>query len=155
NRHGTYDVFVIPVQGGRPRRLTYDSADDFVTGWSPDGKTILFASTRLTDFPSRQELYAIPASGGRPVRISAHEGREGAYSPRGDRIAYVRGPGTWYRKGYRGSANDDIWLCQSDGANNVRFTNFIGQDNHPQWSRDGKTLYWVSESFGTPANIVR
>src|SRR4051812_14612165 len=26
NRHGSYDVFVVPVQGGSPRRLTYDSA---------------------------------------------------------------------------------------------------------------------------------
>src|ERR1700741_4198096 len=31
-RHGTYDVFVVPVEGGKPRRLTYDAADDFVTG---------------------------------------------------------------------------------------------------------------------------
>src|SRR4051812_13782730 len=26
NRHGQYDVFVMPVQGGRPTRLTFDSA---------------------------------------------------------------------------------------------------------------------------------
>src|ERR1700676_5214370 len=24
NRYGSYDVFVIPAQGGKPRRLTYD-----------------------------------------------------------------------------------------------------------------------------------
>src|SRR4051812_11355842 len=35
NRHGSYDVYVVPVQGGRPRRLTFDSANDMVTGWSP------------------------------------------------------------------------------------------------------------------------
>src|SRR4051812_35079969 len=28
NRHGNYDVFVVPVEGGRPTRLTHDSADD-------------------------------------------------------------------------------------------------------------------------------
>src|SRR5258708_15400855 len=38
NRHGSYDVFVVPVQGGKPRRLTFDSAADLVTGWAPDGK---------------------------------------------------------------------------------------------------------------------
>src|SRR5262249_26469133 len=26
NRHGSYDVFVVPVQGGKPKRLTFDSA---------------------------------------------------------------------------------------------------------------------------------
>jgi tricorn protease len=155
NRHGTYDVFVIPVEGGRPKRLTFDSADDFVTGWSPDSKSVLFASTRLTEYPYRQELYTIPAAGGRAVRVSAFEGREGAFSPSGDQIAFVRGPGTWYRKGYRGSSNDDIWISSADGTNNRQFTSFNGQDNHPQWSADGKTLYWVSECLGTPANIVR
>ncbi len=155
NRHGTYDVFVVAVQGGRPKRLTYDSADDLVTGWSPDGKSILFTSTRQTDYPYRQELYTIPVNGGRAVRVSAFEGREGAFSPSGEKIAYVRGPGTWYRKGYRGSSNDDVWISDADGRNNRQFTSFNGQDNYPQWSPDGKTLYWVSETLGTPANIVR
>src|SRR6516164_5920909 len=30
NRHGSYDVFVVAAQGGKPRRLTYDSAADLV-----------------------------------------------------------------------------------------------------------------------------
>src|SRR5262249_46157440 len=33
NRHGSYDVFVVPVRGGKPRRLTFDSAADLVCGW--------------------------------------------------------------------------------------------------------------------------
>ena len=155
NRHGTYDVFVIASQGGRPVRLTYDSADDYVTGWAPDGKSVLFASTRELDFPFRQELFTVSAKGGRPVRVSAYEGREGTFSPKGDLLAYVRGPGTWYRKGYRGSSNDDVWVCNADGANNRQVTTFNAQDNYPQWSADGRTLYWVSECLGTPANIVR
>src|SRR5271163_1366766 len=36
NRHGTYDVFVVSAQGGRPRRLTVDSSDDIAVGWTPD-----------------------------------------------------------------------------------------------------------------------
>jgi tricorn protease len=155
NRHGSYDVYVVSVHGGRPRRLTTDSAADLVCGWSPDGKNVLFASTRSTDFPPGYELYSVPVEGGRAKRITAAEGREGTYSPSGDRIAYVRGPGTWYRKGYRGSSNDDIWVCNPDGTNHRRVTNFAGQDNSPMWSADGKSLYYVSEVYGTPANIVR
>ncbi len=155
NRHGSYDVFVMSAQGGRPTRLTFDSAADHVCGWTPDGKAVLFSSTRSTAFPSTYELYAVPVGGGRVRRVSAAEGKEGVFSPRGDRIAYVRGPGTWYRKGYRGSSNDDIWICNADGTGNRRFTDFNGQDTSPMWAPDGKTLYYVSECWGTPANIVR
>ena len=134
NRHGQYDVFVIPVKGGRPKRLTFDSADDHVTGWSPDSGSILFMSSREIDLPYKVELYSISLAGGQPKRISVFEGRDGSYSPKGDQIAYVRGPGTWYRKGYHGSSNDDIWICDADGSNNRRLTTHNGQDNYPNWS---------------------
>jgi tricorn protease len=155
NRHGSYNVFVVSIRGGHPRRLTFDSDNDLVNGWSPDGKHILFASTRSVAFPPSFELYTVPVEGGMVHRVSADEGKEGVYSPDGAHIAYVRGPGAWYRKGYRGSANDDLWVCDADGSHNRRLTNFAGQDNSPMWSADGKTLYYVSEYYGTPANIVR
>jgi tricorn protease len=154
NRHGSYDVFVVPVRGGRPRRLTSDSANDIPTGWSPDGKHILFTSTRSPSFPPQSELYSVPVEGGRARRITTAEGREGVYSPRGDRIAYVRGPGAWYRRNYRGSSNNDIWLCNADGHNNRQLTTFNGQDGSPMWAPDGRTLFYVSEVFGT-ANVVK
>lgn len=155
NRHGSYDIFVVGVEGGRPRRLTFDSSPDFVNGWSPDGKHILFTSPRSVAYPYRYELFSVPVEGGRVQQISTFEGKDGTFSPKGDRIAYVRGPGTWYRKGYRGSSNDDIWVCNADGTNNTHLTKFDGQDSSPMWSADGQFIYYVSEYFGTPANIVR
>src|SRR5688572_21738928 len=61
NRHGQYDVFVVPVQGGKPKRLTFDSAHDYVTGWTPDGKSVVFSSTRSTSYPYSFEPFTIPA----------------------------------------------------------------------------------------------
>lgn len=155
NRHGSYDVFVVPAVGGKPQRLTFDSATDLVTGWTPDGKQVLFASTRGAAFPAGFELYTVPVEGSRVRRLSACEGKEGVFSPKGDKLAYVRGSGTWYRKGYRGSSNDDLWVCNADGTNNQQLTTFNGQDTSPMWSPDGRFVYYVSEQFGTPANVVR
>jgi tricorn protease len=154
NRHGSYDVFVVPVRGGKPKRLTFDSASDIVNGWSPDGKTILFASNRSPDFPGGFELYTVPTEGGREKRITVGDGKEGVFSPAGDQIAYVRGQGLWYRKGYRGSSNDDIWICNADGSNNRRLTTFNGQDTSPMWSMDGQWIYYVSEESTSPGTSV-
>jgi tricorn protease len=155
NRHGSYDVFVVAADGGQPRRLTFDSAADHPTDWSPDGKTILFTSARNPGYPLTQEVYSVPADGGTERRVSMAGGRDGVFSPRGDLIAYVRGDGAWFRKGYRGSSNDDIWVSDSDGSHNRQLTTFSGQDGSPMWSADGQYVYYVSELFGTPANIVR
>src|SRR5436305_10322178 len=46
NREGNFDVYVISAEGGKPKQLTFHSADDNVVGWPADGKKVLFTSTR-------------------------------------------------------------------------------------------------------------
>ncbi|HLW65551.1 MAG TPA: MdsD protein, partial [Gemmataceae bacterium] len=154
NRHGDYDVYVVSVRGGKPRRLTYDSAGDYVCGWTPDGKYVLFMSTRSTAYPRAEMLYQVSVEGGQETPLGVREGKDVAISPRGDTLAYVRGPGLWYRKSYRGSSHDDIWFSNLDGTNQRKVTSYNGQDSSPMWSPDGSRLYYVSEEFGHGANIV-
>src|SRR6266567_363952 len=90
NRHGSYDVFVVPVRGGKPRRLTFDSAADFVCGWTPDGKNVLFASTRSCAFPPGPTLHSVPFDGGPEKQLPVANGKDVAFSPKGDTMAYVR-----------------------------------------------------------------
>lgn len=40
DRMGNNDVFVIPVEGGEPRQLTFATTNDDVLYWTPDGKGI-------------------------------------------------------------------------------------------------------------------
>ncbi|MBA4191521.1 MAG: MdsD protein [Planctomycetaceae bacterium] len=156
NRHGQYDVFVVPAVGGKPRRLTFDSAPDMVTGWSPDGKGILFSSSRATDFPANLNCYTVPFEGGPEVKMPLFEGKEAHIAPSGNSVAFVRGPGTWYRRGYRGSSNDDIWISNLDGTSQKRLTSFDGQDSSPMWAPDGRKMYYVTEMGSKPgcANVV-
>jgi tricorn protease len=154
NRHGQYDVFVSPAYGGKARRLTFDSAHDTVTGWSPDGKGVIFVSSRSTAFPAAPQPYVIPVEGGQEKKLPFLEAKDLAFSPSGNAVAFVRGPGIWYRKNYRGASNDDLWLANPDGSAVRRLSDFSGQDTSPMFSPDGKRLYYVSEIHGGPANIV-
>src|SRR5437879_3542636 len=60
---GNVDVFVIPAEGGEPKRLTWHPAADVAVGWTPDGKRVLFYSGReaYADF---DRLYTVPVDGG-------------------------------------------------------------------------------------------
>ena len=157
NRHGSYDVFVVSAAGGKPKRLTWDHASDLVTGWTPDGKHVVFSSNRSTAYPQvLPECFSVPADGGMEKRLPLFEGKESHVSPDGQSIAFVRGPGLWYRRGYHGSSNDEIWIATADGKSQKPLTNFDGQDGSPMWSPDGSQLYYVSEQDSPKgcANIV-
>jgi tricorn protease len=154
NRHGSYDVFVVAAHGGRPKRLTFDSAHDMAMGWTPDGKGVIFSSTRSTNFPPSPEMYVVPFEGGRERPLPFVDAKELALCPTGGHAAFSRGPGIWYRKGYRGSSNDDIWLANAEGTVVRRLTDFNGQDTSPMWSPDGRKIYYVSELGGNPANVI-
>ncbi|MBD0325106.1 MAG: PD40 domain-containing protein, partial [Pyrinomonadaceae bacterium] len=62
NVGGNVDVYVMPASGGEMRRLTFHPKPDFVIGWTPDSKNVLFSSSRTSD--SFNRLYQIAAAGG-------------------------------------------------------------------------------------------
>ncbi len=55
---GNTDVYVIPANGGVPKRLTYHPALDEVSGWTNDGKSVMFSSTRNSS-SNYSRLYTI------------------------------------------------------------------------------------------------
>src|SRR4051812_794206 len=52
NYDGNVDLYVMPATGGEPRRITHHGAKDRLLSWTPDGKSLLFAS-HMTSFTER------------------------------------------------------------------------------------------------------
>lgn len=53
------DLYVVDAEGGQARRLTSGASHDFAPVWSPDSRTIAYASDRHGNF----DLYAVAAEG--------------------------------------------------------------------------------------------
>jgi Tol biopolymer transport system component len=79
------EVYVVNADGSGLRRLTSSRADDEHPTWSPDGRRIAFASGFvLPKEGHRPWLMAMPAAGGRAVRIGRFAGvLDPAWSPAG------------------------------------------------------------------------
>src|ERR1044072_1812042 len=105
-----FDVYVMPSAGGEMRRLTYHPKPDFVVGWTPDGKSVLFNSSRTSDAFSR--LYQIPAAGGFETDLPFPMGVAVSVSPDGTRAAFAprRPPQSW--RNYRGGATSQIQIVK-------------------------------------------
>ena len=66
------DIFTVPVSGGKATQLTTNGAQDSYPVWSPDGKQIVFASSREGGY----DLYIMNSEGGSPKRLTTHSGSE-------------------------------------------------------------------------------
>ena len=77
---GNVDVYVVPATGGVPRRLTYHPDPDFVLGWTPNGKQILFSSSRSSTNPVPR-LFTIAVDGVFPTALPLPMGAQSASTP--------------------------------------------------------------------------
>ncbi len=153
---GNTEVFLIPAQGGVPRRLTWTATLDrdevsdrmgpntIVMGWTPDGQQILFRS-RMREFNDfKGQLYLAPVNGGMPEQLPLPRGGFSSFSPDGNRLAYnriFREFRTWKR--YRGGMADDIWIYDRKSKETRNLTDHPASDIFPMWS--GDKIYFLSD----------
>jgi len=80
------DIYKVSVSGGNAIALTQNSAYDYKPVWSPDGKTIAFASDRYGNF----DIYTVSSEGGTPKRLTFFSGKEipSSFSPDGKKILF-------------------------------------------------------------------
>jgi len=142
---GNPDIYVVPVAGGTPLRVTHDPAPDRMLEWSADGRSILFATSMTSGKDRFNQLYRVSADGGLPERLPLPYGEFGTVARDGRRLAYMPQTNdfrTWKR--YRGGWAPDIWLFDlvTHAAKNL--THDPAGDGQPMWYGDN-TLYFLSD----------
>ncbi len=147
---GTYDhntdVYVVPADGGQPRRLTFHPGPDVAVGWTPNGKDILFRSHRYS-YSDPNQLYTVPVTGGFPKELPLSKAEDGSYSPDGSHLAYVPGF-QWeaFWKGYKGGQHTQIWIARLSDSHTIRIPDLDSNENDPMWV--GNTVYFLSDRDG-------
>ncbi len=123
------DIWTVDASGGRAQRLTVHEAEDIQPHYSPDGKNILFSSSRLKNF----DTYIIPAEGGTPKQLTVHSAADigTGWTPKGDTaIFYSR------REGF-----NDIYKVSITGGTPIKLTGYYKEhETNGRISSDGQYM---------------
>jgi tricorn protease len=141
---GNTDVYVIPVEGGTPKRLTYHPGGDYVQGWTHTGE-ILFRTGRKAHPTKTSQLYTVAAKGSFPQPLVDIRAAYGEVSADGKHLAYT--PITSWDpewRNYRGGQAMPIWILNLDNQELTR-TPQLDQERHldPVWVE--QKVYYLSE----------
>nr|MBX2810611.1 peptidase S41 [Myxococcales bacterium] len=142
---GDEQVYVVPSEGGEPKRLTYYPAgrprptrggwEHQVFGWAPTGKEVLFKSSRDSWKGSR--LFTVPIDGGLPQSLEPPLAGSGDFSPDGHRLFYAplsRDFRTWKR--YEGGWAQDLYIYDLKAKTVEQITSHKRTDRDPMWIKD-------------------
>ncbi|MEP6731312.1 MAG: DPP IV N-terminal domain-containing protein, partial [bacterium] len=142
-------LWIVPTEGGTPRRLTSGPWNHADPHWTPDGKAVLFSSHRVPDaeFWAREsEIYSVDVASGAIREITHHPGPDASPrpSPDGKLIAFTSHDSTddTHRE-------TSMFVMHADGSGRRELT--PGLDRSPQnmqWANDGSGIYFNVQDRG-------
>ena len=144
NYDGNTDVYVIPGTGGIPARLTYHGYYDQVLDWHPDGKNILFLSSRESGRQRYSQFFVISSSGGQAEKLPVPYGEMASMNSSGTEIIYTdksRIRRSWKR--YEGGMAPDLMRFNLKDFSHERISPHIANDEIPMWH--GDKVYFLSD----------
>ncbi|MEZ6184941.1 MAG: S41 family peptidase [Planctomycetota bacterium] len=145
---GANDLYVLPVAGGTPQRVTHHPARERLCGWTPAGE-LLFASDQASPSGRIQRLFTVGAQGGLPQVLPPPYAAAGALSEDGRYLAYTPHSldfASWKR--YQGGMATDVWVFDLQQGAAERVTQWAGNDSAPMWHQG--VLYYLSDAGDVP-----
>lgn len=150
---GNPDVYVMPADGGEPKRLTFEPGPDIVGGWTADGK-VAYVTDATTPGTFTLALKFVSPQGGMPIETKLSEVFDFSFSPDGTKVAFNRNSShnfNWRR--YRGGTQGRIGFSDTKAS----FYEEIGggRENswHPMWV--GEWVYYISDRNQGTRNLYR
>lgn len=147
NYDGNTDVYVVPVQGGEPRRITHHPSADVLRGWLSNNE-VFFTTTRDFTYSLGSRLYKSSLNGGNDQPLLMPEANQGSPSPDGRYWAYIKNTDPTERdrvafKRYRGGGMPSIWIFDTKTHNIETIPGEISNDVKPVWL--GDKVYFLSD----------
>jgi Tol biopolymer transport system component/DNA-binding winged helix-turn-helix (wHTH) protein len=132
---GSQEVFVIPLAGGRARQLTNAGRPISDVDWSQDGRSLLAAMNRESEF----RLWRLGLDGGAPVALGIYGDSpiQFALARRSERLVYAQL-----------QQDRNIWRLDLAGLTWRRVVASTAQDASPQYSPDGQWICFRSDRSG-------
>src|SRR5258708_25257177 len=157
---GNTEVYVMPAEGGAPKRLTTSATlgrDDISDrmgpknlglGWKNTKRAVVF-SARMKSFNDFiGHLFTVGLDTELPQQLPVPRGGFVSFSPEDSKMAVnrvFREFRTW--KHYRGGMADDIWIYDFKNGTTENLTNNPAQDICPMWGPDNR-IYFTSDRDG-------
>ena len=153
---GNYDkgtnAYLIPSDGGTPRRLTFGPSAQ-VVAWTPDGQKVVFRSSFENTFRPIAKLYSVSLDGSMPEKLPVPRGVLCTFSPDGRKMFYNnRGREEYYWKRYKGGQYQEIWSYDFDRNEHAKLTDYVGKNSTPMWI-GGKMAFVSDRGMNGIANL--